>query len=76
MSELWLEGDMSPEDMGEMLTIIREVNKLSEGEMADKLKITEDTYKKCEQGRGAHVFNALFKACLKFKYKATIEIKA
>ncbi len=67
---------MSPKDMGEMLKLIREEREMSVTELAEALKMNKDTVERSEEGRGAHVFAALFKACLKFKYKATIEIKS
>lgn len=74
--KFWVEGELNPDDLGEMIKMVREEKALSVEGLAAEIKVSPDTIKSVEEGRGAHVFSVLYKMCRRFKLKTTLLIKS
>ncbi len=76
-NEWWIEGELSSEDMGEMVKSIREDHlQISQEAVCEKISVKLDTLQKSETGKGAHVGNVLSRICKAYGLKTVLQIKA
>lgn len=76
MSNWWINGDVSQEDMGAIIKGIREDHlKMDQQSLADKIGVKLGTLQSSERGKGNHIDNVLRRICDEYNLKSEITIK-
>lgn len=71
----FVEGELSPEDVGLMIVEIRDWVGITQEGLATKIGIKLQTLKDIEEGRTAHGYNALNKTTKVYKLKCTLRVE-
>ncbi len=71
----YVEGDMSPEDVGLIIKEIREWLGINQEGLANAVGVKSATLQEVEEGRTAHGYNILSKVTRKYDLKCRIKIE-